>query len=355
MDFVNGHLGKVVSVDHLPVIIIGAGRSGTNALRDVLTALPGVGTWQCDEINYIWRHGNARYPTDEFPPELAHPRSKAYIRRAFDRLGRGRNLSHVVEKTCANSLRVKFVEAVIPEARFIHIVRDGRDVALSAAIRWSAALDLGYILKKARHVPPIDLPYYAGRYLWNRLYRSVASGRHLASWGPRFVGMQEALEAHPLPVACAIQWRQCVAHSWRDFEAIDPSRVFQLRYEDFVRRPMEYLRRLAAFLDIWATETEIHEAVKGVFTRSVGGWMNHPDAALVEQIHLACGDWLQRLGYDPAHAAPARHKCESAKLARSGTGVVLGDSRCPKSADCPTEAWQYQPADREDGEGDHRR
>ncbi|HUT60609.1 MAG TPA: sulfotransferase, partial [Phycisphaerae bacterium] len=125
-------------MNYSPIIIIGAGRSGTNMLRDMLTAFPGVGTWPCDEINYIWRHGNARYATDEFPPELARPRVRAYIRRAFDRLAARRGLSHVVEKTCANSLRVQFVRAVVPEARFIHIVRDGRDVAVSAVQRWTA-------------------------------------------------------------------------------------------------------------------------------------------------------------------------------------------------------------------------
>ena len=43
-------------------MIIGAARSGTNMLRDVLTSLDGVDTWPCDEINYIWRHGNIRWP-----------------------------------------------------------------------------------------------------------------------------------------------------------------------------------------------------------------------------------------------------------------------------------------------------
>ena len=50
--------------DH-DIIIIGAPRSGTNMLRDVLTALPGFETWPCDEINLAWRHGNRALPSDE--------------------------------------------------------------------------------------------------------------------------------------------------------------------------------------------------------------------------------------------------------------------------------------------------
>ena len=58
------------------VVIIGAPRSGTNMLRDILSTFEGVATWPCDEINYIWRHGNMSYPSDEIPRELANPKTK---------------------------------------------------------------------------------------------------------------------------------------------------------------------------------------------------------------------------------------------------------------------------------------
>ena len=54
-----------------PIIIIGAARFGTNILRDTLAQLPSVATWPCEEIKFIWRHGNARYPSDIFPNEFA--------------------------------------------------------------------------------------------------------------------------------------------------------------------------------------------------------------------------------------------------------------------------------------------
>jgi hypothetical protein len=37
----------------------------------------------------------------------------------------------VVEKSPRNALRIPFLRAVFPEARFVVIVRDGRDVACS--------------------------------------------------------------------------------------------------------------------------------------------------------------------------------------------------------------------------------
>ena len=62
-----------INLPFTPLIIIGAGRSGTNALRDALTSLPGFKTWPCDEINAIWRFVNYSVPYDEFIVEHATP------------------------------------------------------------------------------------------------------------------------------------------------------------------------------------------------------------------------------------------------------------------------------------------
>ena len=124
-----------------PVIILGAPRSGTNMLRDALTRLSGIETWPCDEINYIWRHGNVRYVSDEIPAENATGSVAGYIRGCFNSMGRRTGAETLVEKTCANCLRVPFVDEVVPEARYIYIVRDGIDAAGSARQRWTAGLD----------------------------------------------------------------------------------------------------------------------------------------------------------------------------------------------------------------------
>ena len=121
-----------MALNYHPVIIIGAGRSGTNMLRDLLTSAPGVETWPCDEINYIWRHGNLTEPSDEFSPLMATENVNSFIRNKFDKLFRLKDCSYIVEKTCANSLRVGFVSKVFPDAKFIHLIRDGRDVVASA-------------------------------------------------------------------------------------------------------------------------------------------------------------------------------------------------------------------------------
>jgi len=232
------------------VVIIGAPRSGTNLLRDVLTKLPGVGTWPCDEINYIWRHGNVRYPSDEFVPSMATAKVCHYIRKQFAKIADREAVQTIVEKTCANSLRVGFVDRVLPEAKFVFIRRNGLDAVASAQHRWSASLDPVYIWNKARFVPLGDLPYYAFQYMGNRLYRLLSGKKRLASWGPKLKNMDELLEKYSLIEVCGLQWERCVNSAAAAFAAMPESKVIDVTYERFVSAPVEETARLAGFLGL---------------------------------------------------------------------------------------------------------
>ena len=256
-----------------PLVIIGAGRSGTNALRDALTRLPGFATWPCDEINPIWRHGNLDWPNDEIPPERATPAVRKSIRAAFGRIWRQQQRPNfVVEKTCANSLRVPFVDAVLPEARYIHIVRNGFDIVASAQKRWRGELEvpgLPYYLAKARYAPLSDLPRYALSALRNRVAVKLGRQEHFDSWGPRFAGL-DSLSGAPLDEIVARQWAACVNSSNAAFAQIDPSRVFEIRYEDFTGDAAGALRAIADWLGAPYDEAGLVAAASTVRATSVG-------------------------------------------------------------------------------------
>ena len=194
--------------DFTPVVILGAGRSGTNMLRDAMTALDGFATWPCDEINPIWRHGNIGWPDDEIPAGRA-VQARVFIRRAFRRIWREQGRpAFVVEKTCANTLRVPFVDAVIPEARYIHILRDGVDVVASAQKRWKGRMELAslpYYWAKIKYAPLADLPAYGMTFVRNRLTMRRSEDGRMAVWGPRFAGM-DALRGASLDEAVKAAW-----------------------------------------------------------------------------------------------------------------------------------------------------
>lgn len=256
-----------------PVVIIGAGRSGTNALRDALTRLPGFVTWPCDEINPIWRHGNLDWPDDEIPSERATPVVRQSIRKAFRQIWRQQGRpDFIVEKTCANALRVSFVDAVLPEARYINIVRNGFDIVASARKRWRGELEvpgLSYYLAKARYAPLSDLPRYAVSALKNRVAIKLGKQEHFDSWGPRFAGI-DALSGAPLDEIVARQWAACVSSSDRAFANMAPRRVFQVRYEDFTADPQDSLTKITRWLETPRDEDTLRAAVSSVRASSVG-------------------------------------------------------------------------------------
>ncbi|MGE0233016.1 MAG: sulfotransferase [Flavobacteriaceae bacterium] len=279
------------------IIIIGAGRSGTNILRDTLTSVPGWETWPCDEINLIWRHGNTNWPDDALPSQAA-TRAAPYIRRAFDRMRKTSDASVIIEKTCANSLRVPFVDAVLPDARYIYLVRDGRDVALSAMRRWTAGIEPAYLIAKLRYAPPGDVPHYACRFIANRWHQLRSGMRRQALWGPRFPGIGDYAASHELIEICARQWAECVSASDRAFAAMPPQKVFPMRYEDFIAAPAETLDRLGA----WYGEDIAGRVSRSAFAairHSGKGWRAARDRFTGEALEVMA-PLLKAHGYEPA-------------------------------------------------------
>mgnify|MGYP003859296335 CR=1 FL=1 len=280
-----------------PVVIIGAPRSGTNMLRDVLASFDGVETWPCDEINYIWRHGNIRHHSDEFPPQFATDKVKKYLQKMFKNFYSKTNAQILVEKTCANSLRVSFINEVFPESRFIFIYRDGIDATGSAKLRWTAKLDLKYILEKVRFVPKMDLPYYGVRYLWARLYRFFSKEKRLAFWGPALDDMQSILTKHKLNEVCALQWKKCVDRSEADLSVLHKSRVFRLRYEDFVNNPTKELSSVLEFVGLNCSHEKIEYATQRVSNKSLGKGRVSLGESEVKKLEILIGDTLERYDY----------------------------------------------------------
>ena len=279
------------------VIIIGAPRSGTNMLRDILTSFEGVATWPCDEINYIWRHGNVRYSSDEIPVDKSTLSIRNYIQLRFHQIQNKYNTKYIVEKTCANSLRIPFVDAAVPNAKYIFIYRDGIDATGSAKERWTAELDIAYILEKVKFVPKIDLPYYGLRYLWARIYRLFSSEKRLAFWGPELDEMQSLLKKYSLNEVCALQWQRCVDKSEQAFASMPADKVVRVRYEDFVREPLGELSRIVKFMGLNIQPDKLALAVEGVSSRSVGKGRKALGKDEVANLEELVGNTLKRYDY----------------------------------------------------------
>jgi hypothetical protein len=279
------------------VIIIGAPRSGTNMLRDILTSFDNIATWPCDEINYIWRHGNMFYPSDEIPTQNATNQIKKYILGSFDFIHKKYNADFLIEKTCANSLRVPFVDKVVPDAKYIFIYRDGIDVTGSAKKRWTAKLDISYILRKARFIPITDLPIYAARYFFARFFRFFSKEGRLAFWGPAIDDMDTILQKYSLNEVCALQWQSCVDKAEDAFSKMSDDKVIRLRYEDFVCQPENELNRILKFIGKDIEAEKVVNAVKNVSDRSIGKGRKALGDRETSNIEALVKDTLKRYDY----------------------------------------------------------
>lgn len=229
-------------------------------LRDLICGLPSTATWDCDEINYIWRYGNRGSRYDALSTKQVTPCISAYIQTYFDKLFLQTGAANIVEKTCANSLRIPFVNKILPDAKFIFIVRDGRDVLCSALKRWAATVDWRYTIRKARHVPVSDIPFYAVGYLRNRMAQVLSKERVLPTWGPLFEGIDTFRAQHSLVDCVAQQWMECVRSAVEALEVIPDQRKLQLSYERVVACPEEELGKICQFLNIQCHETNLVNA-----------------------------------------------------------------------------------------------
>lgn len=229
-----------------PIILIGAARSGTKLVRDSIATHPAVSRVPYD-VNYLWRLGNEDLPHDELPVERLTPALRARLRRKVAQAAGGRG-PYFVEKTVGNCLRVPFVHAVFPEARFIHLVRDALDVVESVYRQWLAPPDWSYVFRKALSYPLLDAFDYARGYatgLWSKVIRPREHEAHV--WGPRYEGIEQDVAQRPLLAVCAIQWARCVTLATSALAKLPPDQVLTIRYENFVHCPLDHLERIAAF------------------------------------------------------------------------------------------------------------
>jgi hypothetical protein len=231
-----------------PIFVIGAARSGTKFLRDCLRGDERIAAVPYD-VNYIWRYGQPNDSDDVLLPGSIESKQASFIRRTIEGQARLKDGKVLLEKTVSNSLRVPFVEAVFPGARYVHLVRDGRDVATSAIKEWSAPPDYRRLVEKLRRLPLASLPYLVW-YLRNSVFnRGANTSGHVRVWGPRYPGIHADLQTLSLAQVCAIQWKKSVDFARADLAALPSERVFHIRYEDLVQ-DRSVIAQLATALDL---------------------------------------------------------------------------------------------------------
>jgi hypothetical protein len=188
--------------DARPVFVVGAPRSGTTWLAELLQAHPDTVGIPQGETQLFWALAPLWLSAERrrgpgIRTLVTHHELVAAVRVFCDALfeaGRakqGPGATLFIEKTPAHAVHVARMHEVYPEAWFVHIVRDGRDV-----VRSIARFDL-------EELSPIDLPTAAAE--WDRLNRLIlAEAPRLDRY--RMVRYEE-LVAAPVEGACQLlEW-----------------------------------------------------------------------------------------------------------------------------------------------------
>lgn len=282
-----------------PILVIGAARSGTKLLRRIVALHEGVVEIPYD-INYVWKFGHMERSDDVLTAADATPESRAFITAFFARHARrggSTTATTVVEKTVSNTLRVPYARAVFPGARFIHLLRDGRDVVASSRQQWQAPPRWNDLRQKLRTFPWWQARRYAFIYAGNYIKRHFSRESAVPSWGPIYPGMQNDVTSRSLVEVCALQWRASVATARRDLAALPAGEVIEVRFEELVKDPVGQSRRLAESLGLTALPAREAFLGESVQADTVGKWRRNLDASDLARVTPVIAALQEELGY----------------------------------------------------------
>jgi Sulfotransferase family len=266
-----------------PVFIIGAPRSGTSLLYAILRKSGSLKHWP-GEAHEIWEadyHPALRnWESNRLTADDMDDAAAARIRRAFF-LVTGKK-HRLLDKTPRNALRVSFVNALFPEARFIYLKRDGRENANSLINAWRTPRYRTYELPEPHAIPGVDPRWW--KFVLYPGWRDDRTG--------------------PIERVTANQWIHSNELAMTDLHEVDPNRWVELRYEDLVEQPVLEVERIMAFLDL-AFDPAVREMAAATSTTPIntvtppepGKWRKE-NPSEIEAIVGLITPTMQKMGYE---------------------------------------------------------
>jgi hypothetical protein len=291
-----------------PVFVLGCHRSGTNLLYDMLMSAGGFAKFASDLCVYetlVPRFGDLRLRSQRRKLMDVWLRSKGFRRSGLEareieskivedcnsggdfyrivmgEIVRKQNAARWAAYGPDNALYIPHIHRDLPEALFVHIIRDGRDVAFG--------------LSKKEWIP--SLP-------WDRDRRFLIMGAF---------------------------WKWMVTKGRANGRKL-ASNYTEIHFEDLILRPRETLARLGAFLGQELDYGRIQQSAVGTVARpnsshqskspangfsAVNRWKQQINPADVSSFEALYGDLLQELGYETTSNGRGRSPRLSARLVRA--------------------------------------
>lgn len=277
-------------MQHAPVIIIAAARSGTKMLRHVLSASQEIVGYPYD-ANYIWKYGNYKIKHDEIAPESIDEKQKDRIRNFFLRLCDTSGRPRLLEKSVPNSLRIPFVRSVFPNCKIVHLYRNGLDVAGDARLCWQDSASSERIqskkdrLRKLKEFPLSMAWPYLLEYGKGYAKKTLLKQTHVESWGPRYKGIDEDVRNKSLIEVCSIQWAKCIEHCCRELQYLCYGKDYiNVSYESLIMEPEVQLGKIVDFIGLPDGSTIINRGKETICSNFLNSWHDYLTRGEAEKV-----------------------------------------------------------------------
>jgi hypothetical protein len=225
-----------------PIFLIGNYRSGTTITQKLLGLHPDVVTWY--EPRTLWLYADPGRRHDEFDENDATNKVVHYIRGRFLNYQARHDGRQIMEKTPANILKVPYVNAIFPDAIYLHITRNPFSYISSMELHWQRTKTLKGLRRSLASTPVTQLPYYVRHMVEDLVRKKVLKQKYVSVSGPRYKGIEQDLKDHEKLRVIARQWAICNRKAREDLAELGVGRVFSFRYEDLMENPQTYFRRI---------------------------------------------------------------------------------------------------------------
>ncbi|HME01070.1 MAG TPA: sulfotransferase [Terriglobia bacterium] len=280
-----------------PVFVVGCHRSGTNLLYDTLLSSGGFAIFRASWVVHdtliplagdprvlknrrrlldLWMQSGA-FPRSGLEAEMIRERvlsecrtGSDFIRLVMDEVARRQGVDRWAAYNPDNVLFMPQIKRELPDALFVHIIRDGRDIAVS--------------LTKMGGLRPLP---------WDKKRSELAT---------------------------ALYWEWTVRKGRADGERIKPA-YLEVHYEDLIGDPHRTLARLSEFIGhdldyeriqnaglgrVADPNSSFKDESKGPYFNPVNRWKSALTRVQVADLEALIGGCLQEFGYPPSTSGEER-------------------------------------------------
>jgi hypothetical protein len=234
-------------------------------LGQILGKHPLIAEWY--EPYFVWDYYFGKKTDDIRVQSDATPKVREFITKEFQYFTKKAQKDIVIDKSPTHVFHIPFIHAIYPNAKWIHILRDGRDVTLSIHKEWrkralitenSDYLGFFKLTKEFLKRQPYLRNKLQALFFELKTRHTLIPSKLLnkskwqgyAGWGPRFGGWQELIKKMSTLEFNSYQWLYCINQIYEDKGFLSEDNLIEIRYEQLISNPEDVLEKVLYFLNL---------------------------------------------------------------------------------------------------------